>query len=130
MSAEAEHERHDDGQREGDEEERNRQADVGHVDAAAHDHDQDVDGRGDHPQDGARGDEGGGPSRGRPSFMRTGATSGPVLRTAASDDPVIMPGNMTISMTVQSRATWRRWKVRRMAAVSAVQKARGLQDAS
>jgi hypothetical protein len=32
--------------------------DIGHIHAAAHDHDQDVDGRGDHSQNGGHGDEG------------------------------------------------------------------------
>ncbi len=54
----------------------------------------------------------------RPSLIRTGAISGPVLKTAASEEPVIMPGSISKAVTIQSRATGRPWKVRRMAAVS------------
>jgi hypothetical protein len=48
-----------------------------------------------------------------PSFMRTGATSGPAARTATVDDPVIIPGNMTMIVEVNSRRAFRRWKVLR-----------------
>ena len=56
--SEAEPEGDEDGRRDDDEEERRGQAGIRHVDAAAHDHDQDVDRRSDHAQDGAHGDEG------------------------------------------------------------------------
>jgi len=35
---------------------------------------------------------------GTPSFMSTGATRAPVVRTAAVEDPVIIPGTIIITM--------------------------------
>ena len=44
-------------------------------------------------------------SLGMPMRRRTGATSAPVLRTAAVEDPVIIPGNMTVAVRRKSIRT-------------------------
>ena len=56
---------------------------------------------------------------GMPSIKNTGATSAPEDSTAAVDEPVTMPGNITISISSTSINAGTLWKRCTMAALSA-----------
>ena len=57
-------------------------------------------------------------SAGIPIAMRIGQTIAPALITAAVEDPVIIPGNMIISIRSRSRMTLWLWNLRRKNPVS------------